>query len=310
MTEREIYTQSSLELHLFFLRIMKEHALFLSVGFESVNHDFFQGSLRFKQQFEQLLARSIKLGNNRIRPELLNSCELVTGCTLTAEQQTEKLTGIPIQQKLTHFEEAMKASCSAEFPIELSQDVKQLNQQVLILLNGFIRFQETILEHVKCCRMFLTLYPSVLSHLLQESLDYREQLMTLDHESCKGTACGRANESFWNQRMMEHALTYRGMLDPMENKEIVKSNTFAEIYADLLDLGSASQYHTLTETEKFRDFNQTLTVGLTECELKSVLLPLLADHMLRETNHVLRLLRQQPPSQLSKCDSEDSETEQ
>ncbi len=306
MTEREAYTQASLELHLFFLRIMKEHALFLSAGFEPVNGDFSQGSLRFKQQFENLLSRAITLGNKMIRPELLKSCELVTGCTLTAEQQTEKLTGIPINQKLTHLEEAMTASCSVEFPVETSHYVKQLNQQVLILLNGFIRFQETIYEHVLCCRMFTTLYPSMLSHLLQESITYRENLMALDNENCCEASCKKADETFWNHIMMEHALTMRGMLDPSENKEIVQSNTFAEIYADLLDLGTESKYCSLTETEKFRDFKQATTVGLTECELKSVILPLLSDHILREANHYLRLLREQGQSKVHKCEEADT----
>ena len=36
----EMFVKRSLELHLFFLRIMKEHALFMAVSFPPKNRDF------------------------------------------------------------------------------------------------------------------------------------------------------------------------------------------------------------------------------------------------------------------------------
>lgn len=301
MTERENYTQTSLELHLFFLRIMKEHALFLATGFTPVNNDFTRASLRFKQQFETLLSKAIPLGNGIVCPELLNSCELVTGCTLSAEQQTEKLTGIPINQSLTHQEEAMISSRSPQISLELSQHVKHLNQQAFLLLDGFIRFQETIHEHVTSCRMFTANYPTLIQHILREAEYYREHLAALDNENCSQNSHPDVDEHFWNHIMMEHALFMRGLLDPIENKLIVQANTFAETYAELLDIAMEKEcgcdenqenvLNTLKTTERFQDFKQAATVGLTECEIRSVILPLLADHVLREANHYLRLLR-------------------
>ena len=294
MTEREAYTQSSIELHLFFLRIMKEHALFLSYGFTETNKDFSHSSLRFKHQFEQLLSRVIRLGSRTIRPELLNSCELVTGCTLTAEQQTEKLTGIPINKNITHMEETLVSTSSPKITLELSHHIQQTNQQILLLLNGFIRFQESVLNYVKSCTMFTVLYPSLLQHMLHESLAYRDALLAFDTQKCTDMEqnAHTIDQEFWNHVMMDHALTLRGLLDPSENKEIVQSNCFAEIYADLLDLKEKSEYTSLTATENFRDFKQDVTVGSTECELKSIMLPLFADHLLREAHHYLRLLRE------------------
>ena len=49
------YVASSLELHLFFARIMKEHALFLEAGFTPVNTSFAEEADRLKVQFENLL---------------------------------------------------------------------------------------------------------------------------------------------------------------------------------------------------------------------------------------------------------------
>uniref|UniRef100_UPI0032605C1B DUF2935 domain-containing protein n=1 Tax=Clostridium sp. NkU-1 TaxID=1095009 RepID=UPI0032605C1B len=48
------------------------------------------------------------------------------------------------------------------------------------------------------------------------------------------------------------------------------------------------------KTEKYRDFKEAGTKGINECKIRSIILPLLADHVLRESNHYIRLLRQLP----------------
>ncbi|MCI5622714.1 DUF2935 domain-containing protein, partial [Anaerostipes sp.] len=50
---------------------------------------------------------------------------------------------------------------------------------------------------------------------------------------------------------------------------------------------------TIEITEKYRDFKEAGTKGITECQIQSIILPLLADHVLREANHYLRLLKEQ-----------------
>ena len=48
---------------------------------------------------------------------------------------------------------------------------------------------------------------------------------------------------------------------------------------------------TLAETVKYRDFKAAGTEGILQCRIASIILPLLADHVLREANHYLRLLQ-------------------
>ena len=43
-------------------------------------------------------------------------------------------------------------------------------------------------------------------------------------------------------------------------------------------------------TQKCRDFKQAGVEGIETCKIKFIILPLLADHVLREANHYLRLL--------------------
>lgn len=46
----------------------------------------------------------------------------------------------------------------------------------------------------------------------------------------------------------------------------------------------------LTLTQEFRDFKHAGVEGIEACQFRSLILPLLADHVLREANHYLRLL--------------------
>lgn len=47
---------------------------------------------------------------------------------------------------------------------------------------------------------------------------------------------------------------------------------------------------TLNQTIQLKNFKQAGTDGIARCKIKSIILPLLADHVLREANHYIRLL--------------------
>ena len=47
----------------------------------------------------------------------------------------------------------------------------------------------------------------------------------------------------------------------------------------------------LAETLRFRDFKTASVQGIQQCKIRSTILPLLADHVLREANHYVRILQ-------------------
>ncbi len=99
--------------------------------------------------------------------------------------------------------------------------------------------------------------------------------------------------------MMEHALFIRRLLDPSENALIEASNNFANDYTYLINKSRNMIYktiasitnETLNKTLEFKDFKVIGTKGSDKCQIKSIFLPLLADHVLRESNHYIRLLQ-------------------
>ena len=79
--------------------------------------------------------------------------------------------------------------------------------------------------------------------------------------------------------------------------ELIKtSDTFAQEYAALLTRAKTAndavilRQESLNETLKFRDFKTAGVQGIEACHIRSIILPLLADHVLREANHYIRLL--------------------
>lgn len=290
----ENYISQSLELHLFFGRIMKEHSLFLKAGFTPVNSNFSAKAEYFKNEFEKLLCHAINLSSGKISCNVLNSGEIVTEFTLKAERQTEKLTGIPINSFITKRELGL-GEVKGSIPQNEFCRVKALNKKALKLLQGLIYLKEEILENVLSCRMFTMNYPLLIEHILREAKLYRKYLQMLEEngEICRESM--KETECFWNQIMMEHALFIRGLLDPSEEKLINSADTFAKDYSDLLKKCNNAQNKTLNmdsmaETKKFRDFKTAGAKGIESCQIRSLILPLLADHVLREANHFIRIL--------------------
>lgn len=299
MLNQQQYVILSLELHIFFGRIMKEHSLFLEAGFTPANSNFANVADQFKEQFEIVLNNAVVLGNGVISPSSVSSNEFVTEYTLGAEQQTQHFTSIKINQDITQLELDLTGNNNPRITPDLVQQVQQLNAQTMPLLNGLIDFKTSVLNNVLSCNMFTVNYPLLIDHILREAKMYKSHLMALENgESPEDTI--KNTELFWDQIMLEHALFIRGLLDPTENDLIVTSNNFAQEYAELLESASNANDRTmesitdatLKETLKYRDFKEAGTKGISECEIRSIILPLLGDHVLRESNHYIRLLRQ------------------
>ncbi|MGN1084647.1 MAG: DUF2935 domain-containing protein, partial [Lachnospiraceae bacterium] len=107
----DYYVVKSLELHLFFGRIMKEHSLFLRAGFTPANMQFSSRAEFFKREFEKLLSQAVTLSDGVVSRKVLCSGEVVTEFTAMAERQTERFTGIAINKEITGRELRLSSGC-------------------------------------------------------------------------------------------------------------------------------------------------------------------------------------------------------
>ncbi|WP_167958016.1 DUF2935 domain-containing protein [Anaerosporobacter faecicola] len=295
------YVATSLELHLFFARIMKEHAFFMEIGFTKADVFCTEDARKFKEAFESLLLKVVESSEGIVDRDVLKSGEILTEYTFDSEKKTEELTGACINQKITKLENDLVQNCLKERRTVdqcTLNNVRDLNQWALELVSEFIDFKKWVLKQVLSCNMYTANYPLLLEHIIREAELYEQYIKDLESGCVKEQESIQKVELFWNQIMMEHALFIRGLLDPTENELIGTADDFASEYARLIMDARNMNQRTIDsvtnaikeETVKYRDFKEAGTKGINECKIRSLIVPLLADHVLREANHYLRLL--------------------
>lgn len=300
MLSRREFIRLSLEINLFFQRIMKEHLFFIETNLQPVEPNYITEANTLKQSFEELLARTVYYADGVVSRDALRSNEFVTPYTLRAEELNSRLTGASIDTEITQAELEL-AGNGDEDNCRLENIVSDLNTRSLNLLQEVIDFKNELLDRVQECEIFIGLYPEMLIHDILEAEYYQELLNALQARRMpRRLQCSELN--FWNHIMAEHAQFIDGMLDPTERDLKETAASFAEIFERLVNkcIESAERQiarKSLENTEDLRDFKRTATQGLLDCEIKSVIPPLLADHVLREANHYLRLLRSMPCQQ-------------
>lgn len=294
------FVRESLELHLFFGRIMKEHSIFLEAGFLAKDAAFAQQADMFKCQFAEVLQEAVILANGVVSQETLNSGESITDKTLRAEQITEELSGITIESVITTEELRLTPNAGVNQP-QLESCVTALNQKALGLTNALVQFKTKVLDGMLQCKLFTSNFPLLLIHIRREALFYIHHLERLQRRMAVDFVQeALEEEKFWNRQMAEHAQFISHLLDPTESDLIVTANSFVGRFDRLeniaqgggqgtLTLSQLTQ-ETITATRALRDFKAAGTDGLLACKIKSIIIPLLADHILREANHYLRIL--------------------
>lgn len=301
MLSRAEFIRQSLELHLFFGRIMKEHAFFLEISFTPRDDKFIKHADELRIAFDDFLADCIELANGAVSEEALQSGEVITQYTLEAEKATAFFTGVSIRTKLTQAEKGLMGGNEVNQVLE--RRVAMLNRRALSLLEDIIQFKNVILSDVLNCKMFTVNYPLLIDHILREAKLYQHLVRRLQsREVIHIQKEAFEQEAFWNRIMAEHAKFIRGLLDPSEEELFDAADQFGDEFDQLtkeakeaMDMSRPDAHRVTQEslkaTREIRDFKAQGTEGILECKIKSIIIPLLGDHTLREANHYLRLLK-------------------
>ena len=302
MLSTNAFIKGSLETHLFFARIMKDHLFFLQVGFTPRDTEYIQHANMLRIEFDKLLLSVVNLSNCVVNPSIIQSGEIVTKYTVKAEDVSSFYTGVMIPSDISKKSMKLTGSSREVCDPRLEHDVHMINEMAICLIKDVIEFKTNILDNVLSCKMFTMNYPLLIEHILREAKLYLCTIKRIQNRDCIDIEKEMyMQEAFWNRAMAEHSKFIRGLLDPTENKLINLANDFANEFDDLtqdvlesIDKSSPIQEVTedsLEATKRIRDFNAQATSGLIDCKIESVILPLLGDHVLRESNHFIRLLK-------------------
>jgi Protein of unknown function (DUF2935). len=288
MLSAEEYVRRSIEYNLFWLRIMKEHAIFIESSMPPTQAQLAGQADQFKRQYEGLLSDCIRMANGILPRETLLSGQFYTNYTESAEQAVQKFTGIEIDSNLTRLEYDIQPSGAAISIVpQREQEVTTLNQRILNQTKAFVTFKTDLLNSQSSCQIFTFLYTADMAHVLHEAVRYTEILQSLLNREDSG----RQNYiAFWNQNMMEHAKSMRGLFDPSEDNNFNTADSFVKIYTSLLSNPTAPVSDDLSNTKNLSYFKANTTNGILGCKVKSLMPPLYTDHLLREANHYIGLL--------------------
>lgn len=290
------YINLSLQTHLFFDRIMKEHSLFLELSLPEKNKDLKQKAHEFQNQFEKILEKIVYLSNGNISNQLIESGEFVTKNTLDAENMTNHFFGDQINTHITNQELNLQSGV-VNIDRRMIGEISKINQETLPMIQDIIHFQNDILSKVLSCQIYSTNYPSLIQHIINEAKVYYDILSRIDRGQELSGHNQYEQEYFWNTIMKEHAEFIRGLLDPSEKDLILTADKFAEEYQMIMKrYVNNPAYFTsasLKETANFQNFQIVGEEGILNCRIKSIIIPLLSDHLLREANYYLNILTKQ-----------------
>ena len=294
MITTEMYVQWSLQYHLFWLRILKEHAIFIEATMPPPGKSLALAADAYKQNYDLFLITAIGLANGVIPNEVLQSGQYYTQFTEVAEQIAQQYTGININTEITISEYDIEP-LSAPFNVtsNMEQEISLLNQNILSLTGSFVQFQSQLLNNRSSCGIFTLMYTGDILHILLEAKRYQMILSALED---KDEEAIENYKTFWTHNMADHAKVMRGQFDPTEpayfNRANMFSNLFDTLYGEEMDPATYPSDATLLKsTSDIRDFKADTTEAIIQCDVQSIMLPLYTDHLLREANHFIFLMQ-------------------
>jgi hypothetical protein len=282
---------------------MKEHSFFLEAGFVSKNKNLIAQANSFRIAFNDLLSLAVKLANGNASRAVLSSGEVVTDKTRRAELKTKQLTGVPFDTALTARERQLKPGKGDP---ALVQQVSRLNNRAIILTRKLVRFKTLVLNEMSSCNIFTYNFPLLIKHIRREATFFIKHLERLQQRQSINTKREIIEEkAFWDRIMAEHSLFIAHLLDPTEKNLIKEADAFAKLFFRLRRQLLQAQKQGITDnqlkqlvqkelaaTRSIAQFKNTAGTAILDCKIDSIIIPLLADHVLREADHFLRILKQ------------------
>lgn len=186
--------------------------------------------------------------------------------------------------------------------------IKSFNEKVIVSATGIWAFKRKVLGLVIRCKLpGQNNFPLLIDHVSREANYFRKRLKELNKGKLAPLQDAIIKENVFFLRIMaDHAKFIGHLLDPSERKleDLARnfSNDFDQLLFQAKDLESmCPQSQTVPLLDQFldqnrvsvkslRDFKKTARDLIEECRIKSIIHPLLADHVFREAERFLEII--------------------
>jgi hypothetical protein len=249
----QLFIERSLTENRFWLRIMKEHALFLGEGFNRKDTQLIQQTDRFHAYFEQQEKKAYQVPNN-----------------VTA--------------------------------------VRRLNEESIELVHGFRNFKRNLLILIINCKISGFNFPLLVDHIAREAEYFMRTLKKFNQGILDPIQDAIISENvFWLRIMMEHSRFIASLLDQSERNLVNAARKFGDDFEVLLNQAKDVEsmlYHkqptypiigklnkdSENAAQEIRTFKKLGLDLIKSCQIRNVISPLLADHVVREADHFLYMI--------------------
>ncbi|MEH7272654.1 DUF2935 domain-containing protein [Neobacillus vireti] len=250
-----LFVERSLNEIRFWARIMKEHSLFLRLGFRAEDTQLIEEANYFYRTFERI------------------------------EQTAHSLTNQTDPEQIRRF----------------NSEVQQAATNIYV-------FKRKVLGLIIHCQLpGANNFPLLVDHISREANYFRKRLIQLNEGKLDALPDAIIKENVFFLRIMaDHAKFIGHLLDPSERKLIDVAREFSNDFDQLLyqaqDLDAMRpQSQTIPLLDQFldqnrvsvsslRDFKKTARDLIEQCKIKSIIHPLLADHVFREADRFLEII--------------------
>lgn len=186
--------------------------------------------------------------------------------------------------------------------------IRRFNEEVHAAAAHIWAFKRKVLGLILTCKLpGANNFPLLVDHVSREANYFRNRLAELNAGRLEPLPDAIIDENVFFLRIMaDHAKFISHLLDPSERKLVEQANEFSHDFDQLLfqakDLGSMRpQSQTVPLLDQFldqnkvsvkslRDFKKTARDLIEACRIKSIIHPLLADHVFREAEHFLAII--------------------
>jgi hypothetical protein len=186
--------------------------------------------------------------------------------------------------------------------------IRQFNTEVHTAVSHIWVFKRKILGLILTCQLpGQNNFPLLVDHVSREANYFRNRLEELNQGKLEPLQDAILDENvFFLKIMADHAKFIGHLLDPSERKLVDQAREFSQDFDQLLfqaqDLSSMrpqSQTQPLlnqfldqnrVSVKSLRDFKQTARDLIYACKIKSIIHPLLADHVFREAERFLEII--------------------
>lgn len=188
------------------------------------------------------------------------------------------------------------------------QAVRKLNEDSISLVYGFRNFKRNLLLLIVNCKISGFNFPLLVDHIAREAEYFMRSLHKFNEGILEPVQDAIINENvFWLRIMLEHSRFISQLLDQSERNLVVTARKFADDFETLLvqardvesmlfnkqptyPIISKMNKDSENATMELRNFKKTGLELIKSCQIRNVIDPLLADHVVREAEHFLFMI--------------------